>query len=107
VPLDNAQLGARSARYAGALETMKLLKSFGINFVYTHNPGSHVTFKEILRAADDIGMLVGFSQPHFGAYDWKAKDADRTNGYARHAESRLVQGGAQLRQRHGALGVLY
>lgn len=88
VPLDNAQIGARSASYAGALETMKRLKSFGINFVYTHNygcqPGSHVSFAEILRAADDAGMLVGFSQPHFGHYDWKSKDAERD--YARHAE---------------------
>src|SRR5262245_16874166 len=80
VPLDNAQIGARTASYQGALETMKRLKSFGINFVYTHNygcqPGSHIGFNEILRAADDIGMLVGFSQPHFGHYDWKDKDAD-------------------------------
>jgi hypothetical protein len=90
VPLDNGQLGARLASYAGALETMKRLKSFGINFVYTHNygcqPGSHVSFTEILRAADDVGMLVGFSQPHFADYDWKAKEADSTNGYAQHAE---------------------
>jgi hypothetical protein len=89
VPLDNGQIGARTASYAGALETMKRLKSFGINFVYTHNygcqPGSHISFAEILRAADDIGMLVGFSQPHFGHYNWKIKDAERANGYARHA----------------------
>ena len=31
-------------------------------------------------------MLVSLSQPHFGHYDWKAPDADQTNGYARHAE---------------------
>ena len=90
VPLDNAQIGARSATYEAARETMKRLKSFGINFVYTHNygcePGSHLSFAEILRAADDVGMLVAFSQPHFAHYDWKAADADRTNGYARHAE---------------------
>jgi beta-galactosidase len=89
-PLDSAQIGARSATYEGARETMKRLQSFGINFVYTHNygcePGSHVSFADILRAADDVGMLVAFSQPHFGAYDWKTADADRTNGYARHAE---------------------
>jgi hypothetical protein len=88
VPLDNAQLGARSASYAGALETMKRLKSFGINFVYTHNygcePGSHISFAEILKAADDAGMLVGFSQPHFGHYDWKSKATP--DQYARHAE---------------------
>src|SRR5206468_1039846 len=57
VPLDNAQLGARSATYEGARETMKRLQNFGINFVYTHNygcePGSHVSFAEVLRAADD------------------------------------------------------
>jgi hypothetical protein len=90
VPLDNAQLGARTATYEAARDTMKRLRSFGINFVYTHNygcqPGSHVGFTDILRAADDEGMLVSFSQPHFGHYDWKAADADTTNGYARHAE---------------------
>jgi hypothetical protein len=89
VPLDNAQLGARTATYAATRETLKRFQSFGINFVYTHNygcqPGSHVSFAEILRAADDVGMLVAFSQPHFAHYDWKAKEADRTNGYARHA----------------------
>jgi hypothetical protein len=90
VPLDNAQLGARAASYDGARETFRRLKSFGVNFVYTHNygcePGTHVGFGEILRAADDAGMLVAFSQPHFGQYDWKGGDADRANGYARHAE---------------------
>jgi len=64
--------------------------SFGINFVYTHNygcePGSHLGFEEVLRAADDVGMLVSFSQPHFSHYDWQAPDADGNNGYARHAE---------------------
>jgi hypothetical protein len=86
VPLDNAQLGARAATYEGARETLERLKSFGINFVYTHNygcqPGSHVGFEQILRAADDVGMLVGFSMPHFGHYDWTT---DKDNGYARHA----------------------
>jgi hypothetical protein len=89
VPLDNAQLGARTASYEGARETMKRLKSFGINFVYTHNygcqPGSHVSFAEVLRAADDEGMLVALSQPHFGHYDWKGANDARTNGYAGHA----------------------
>jgi hypothetical protein len=31
-------------------------------------------------------MLVSFSQPHFGQYEWRASDADQNNGYARHAE---------------------
>ena len=89
VPLDNAQVGAATATYEAASESLLRLKSIGINFVYTHNygcePGSHLSFAEILRAADDVGMLVSFSQPHFGHYDWKAPDADRSNGYARHA----------------------
>jgi hypothetical protein len=90
VPLDSAQLGARAATYEGARETLKRLRGFGINFVYTHNygcePGSHVSFADVLRAADDVGMLVALSQPHFGHYEWKAPDAEKTNGYARHAE---------------------
>jgi hypothetical protein len=90
VPFDNAQVGAALANYAAARESLARLKSFGINFVYTHNygcePGSHLGFAEILRAADDAGMLVGFSQPHFSHYDWQAPEADRSNGYARHAE---------------------
>jgi beta-galactosidase len=90
VPLDNAQVGAAWANYAAARESMERLKSFGINFVYTHNygcePGTHLSFTEVLTAADDIGMLVSFSQPHFGQYDWESPDADKTNGYARHAQ---------------------
>src|SRR5262249_12984638 len=90
VPLDSAQVGAAWASYAGARETLERLQSFGINFVYTHNygcePGAHLSFAEILRAADDAGMLVALSQPHFSHYDWRVPDADRNNGYARHAE---------------------
>jgi len=90
VPLDNAQVGTALANYEAARESMERLRTFGINFVYTHNygcePGSHLGFAEILRAADDVGMLVSFSQPHFSHYDWKAPDADENNGYARHAE---------------------
>jgi beta-galactosidase/beta-glucuronidase len=91
VPFDNAQIGAAWADYAGARESLLRLKSFGINFVYTHNygcePGSHLGFHEILTAADDVGMLVALSQPHFSHYDWQADDADESNGYARHAKS--------------------
>jgi hypothetical protein len=90
VPLDNAQVSAALAGYEGARESLERLKAIGINFVYTHNygcePGSHLAFDEVLRAADDAGMLVGFSQPHFSHYDWKAPEADQHNGYARHAE---------------------
>jgi beta-galactosidase len=90
VPLDNAQVGAALATYEAARESLERLRSFGINFVYTHNygcePGSHLSFTEILRAADDVGMLVSLSQPHFGHYSWESSDADQTNGYAGHAE---------------------
>ncbi len=87
--LDNAQVGAAPATYEAARESLLRLKSFGINFVYTHNygcePGSHLSFAEILRAADDTGMLVALSQPHFSVYEWPTAEADQTNGYARHA----------------------
>jgi hypothetical protein len=89
VPLDNAQISAGLATYEATCETLRRFKSFGINFVYTHNygcqPGSHLGFTEMLRAADDTGMLVSFSQPHFSHYDWPNAEADQTNGYARHA----------------------
>ena len=89
VPLDNAQVGAALATYEGARESLERLKGFGINFVYTHNygcePGSHLSFAEILRAADDVGMLVALSQPHFSHYEWQAPEAEQNNGYARHA----------------------
>ena len=90
IPLDNAQISAALAGYTAARESLERLQSFGINFVHTHNygcePGSHLGFAEILRAADDVGMLVSFSQPHFSHYEWQAPEADRNNGYARHAE---------------------
>src|SRR5262249_2023884 len=90
VPLDNAQVSALMADYGSARESLERLKSFGINFVYTHNygcePGSHLGFAEVLRPSDDAAVLVPCSQPHFSHYDWKAPDADRANGYARHAE---------------------
>src|SRR4029077_6091290 len=58
VPLDNAQVGAGLATYEAARESLERLKGFGINYVYTHNygcePGSHLSFTEILRAADDV-----------------------------------------------------
>ncbi len=90
LPLDNSAIGAALANYTATRESMERLKTLGINLVYGHNygcePGSHLSFAEILRAADDVGMLVSFSQPHFSHYEWKAPDADINNGYARHAE---------------------
>jgi hypothetical protein len=90
VPLDNAQVSAGLSTYAAARESLARLQSFGINFVYTHNydclPGSNLGFEELLRAADDAGMLVSLTQPHFSHYEWQGTNADRDNGYARHAE---------------------
>ena len=90
VPIDNAVISAAQASYEATRETLRRYKSFGINMVYTHNygcePGSHLSYAEVLRAADDAGMLVSFTQPHFSHYNWKPPDADRTSGYARHAE---------------------
>jgi len=89
VPLDNAQVGAAVATYDAVKDSLLRLKTFGINFVYTHNygcePGTHLTFEEELRAADDAGMVVALSQPHFSRYNWTAPDAEKTNGYAQHA----------------------
>ncbi len=90
IPLDNAQQSPLMASYEGTRATLQRYKSFGINFVYTHNygcePGVHLAFEEVIRACDDEGMLLSFSQPHFGQYDWIAADADTANGYARHAQ---------------------
>jgi len=90
IPLNNAQGSAAMASYEATRATLQRYKSFGINFVYTHNygcePGTHRDFEEILKAADDEGVLVALSQPHFGQYNWTAADADATNGYAQHAE---------------------
>ncbi len=97
LPVDNAQVGAAWASYDGAKESLARLKNIGINFVYTHNygcePGTHLGFAELLRAADDVGMLVSFSQPHFGQYDWRRADAETTNGYMRHAEFYVGEAG--------------
>ena len=90
LPLDNAQIGPAAATYGAARDTFARLQAAGFNAVYTHNygcePGSHLSFTEILNAADDAGMLVFFAMPHFGHYEWKADDAETSNGYARDAD---------------------
>ncbi len=88
--INNAQMGAAWANYEACKETIERIKGFGVNFVYTHNygctPGAHLSFSELLRAADDEGMLIALLQPHFGQYNWDSPGADLTNGYARHAQ---------------------
>ncbi|MBN1672989.1 MAG: hypothetical protein JXR37_18230 [Kiritimatiellae bacterium] len=90
IGLDHALLGAAWQTYEAARESLSRAKEIGVNILFTHNygctPGSHGTFDEVLRAADDVGVLVVFSQPHFGHYNWKGADADAANGYARHAD---------------------
>lgn len=90
VPLDSAQISAAASTYAGARETFARLKTFGVNLVYTHNycciPGTNLGFTEILRAADDAGMLVSFSMPDVNSYDWKKSGDQAARDYARHAE---------------------
>ncbi len=88
-PNANALLGAGMATYAACRETFKRFKDAGFNGVYSHNygcePGSHISYAEVLKAADDAGMLYFLAQPHFDQYEWDAADADQTNGYASHA----------------------
>jgi hypothetical protein len=88
-PIESCNIGVRFCTYAAAKETLERMQSIGINMVYTHNydckPGSHLSFEELLTAADDAGIMVAFTMPHFHDYDWKADDAAQTNGYAQHA----------------------
>ena len=76
--------------YEGTRERLEGRKAIGINFVaaggFGCEPGAHVSFDGVLRATDDMGVLVALTQPHIGHYDWDAPDADETNGYAQHAE---------------------
>jgi beta-galactosidase len=89
IPINNGNGDSTAASYYATKATIDRYKTFGINAVYTHNyscePGRHNNFEEELKAADDEGMLVSFSQPHFSAYDWTTPGADETNGYAQHA----------------------
>ena len=84
--MQNAAIGPGSATYDAAKETFLRLQSCGCNFVFGGNygcaPGVHLSFEEILRAADDVGMLVALSQPHDRQYTWTGTDADNNNGYA-------------------------
>ena len=54
IPLNNAQGSATMASYEATRATLQRYKSFGINFVYTHNygcePGQHRTFQEVLTS---------------------------------------------------------
>lgn len=88
-PLDNTNTGVSWSTYEMAKESMLRLMSFGINLVHTRNfgcePGVHLSFEEVLKAADEIGMLIALPQPHFAQYDWTAPDAEQNNGYIHHA----------------------
>jgi hypothetical protein len=89
-PLNSAQINTATAGYEGACETIRRLKWWGWDAAYTHNydcrPGSHLAFEEILRAADDVGLLLGFSLPHMRDYDWEGEEPEKRNGYEQHVE---------------------
>jgi len=91
LPLNSAMRGpvAVTTTYEGATKTMSRMKWLGFNIVYGHNygcsPGSHVSYAEVLRAADDTGMLFSFSLPHMNDYDWRDRN-EKTNGYERQLE---------------------
>ncbi len=91
LPVNSAMRGCVAVRatYDGASTTFKRMQWLGFNLAYGHNygcsPGSQVSYDEILRAADDTGMLFSFSLPQMRAYDWKTHD-EKTNGYARDLE---------------------
>ncbi len=75
--------------YERARERMQGLRDVGINFIacggFGAAPGDHMSFEDVLRAADDEGTLVALTQPHYRQYDWGSPDAEETNGYAGHA----------------------
>ncbi len=89
-PLNSAQINTATASYEGACETIRRLKWWGYDAAYTHNydcrPGSHIAFEEILRAADDVGMILSFSLPHMRDYDWSGEQPEKRSGYERHLE---------------------
>jgi hypothetical protein len=64
-PYDGAGMSSYNASYAGAKEALTRVKNAGFNMVYAHNydaqPGSNLSFDEILRAADDVGILFSFT----------------------------------------------
>ncbi len=90
LPLNSAQINTATASYEGACETMRRLKSWGYDAAYAHNydcrPGSHLAFEAILRAADDVGLLLSFALPHSRDYDWEGEEPEKHNSYERHLE---------------------
>ena len=96
MPLDNANRGPSASTYEVAKESFLRAKKSGYNLLYTHNyapdPGVTVGFGEILRAADDTGMLVSFAVPGtytYKGFPWpynKITPESLTNGYPQHLE---------------------
>ena len=94
-PYDGPQMSTYNASYAGAKESFQRLKEAGFNLVYSHHynslPGSHLAYEDILRAADDTGMLISFALPNSWA---NYRDTDKKTSkffikepaYANHVE---------------------
>jgi hypothetical protein len=78
VPFESANRELYEAAYDAARATLLFYKKMGINTLFTHYykvaPGSNSALEDILRAADDVGILISLSQPHFADYNWDAPD---------------------------------
>jgi hypothetical protein len=78
VPFESANRELYEATYKSARETLLFYKKMGINTLFTHYyrvaPGSNSALEDVLRAADDVGMLISLSQPDFADYNWDAPD---------------------------------
>src|SRR5262249_41185829 len=65
VPFESANSGPYEATYEAARETLLFYKKMGINTLFTHYykvaPGTNSALEDILRAADDVGMLISLS----------------------------------------------
>ena len=100
MPLDNGMIGPAAANYEVAKETFLRAKAAGYNLMYTHNyfpdAGVSVSTGELLRAADDTGVLISFSLPGSYIYHNFPSPYDKitpdklTNGYFTDMSSYVV-----------------
>jgi hypothetical protein len=76
---------ADAGSFEGARNTFRRMKRYGFNFCIMHNysfgPGEVSYFLDMIRAADEEGMLLSFSLPHVKDYGWSLEDAARLASY--------------------------
>jgi beta-galactosidase len=83
-----------AATYEESKRTFRRMKAAGMNTIYGHNygcgVGTNLAYEEILRAADDVGMLVAYTLPGNGDYGWtqamRDKSPEKTSGYSADVE---------------------